>query len=167
MTQWSYHLTKQNWSVCELGTVLQFKRFWFQSLYSDLKSYRAFRETGPRKNSFVQTRTLLVALSLACLERSFVVSWLCYFFVGNTKRVLKCHNVNTQNVKIVRRHRPPAHLSPARDLSFTPVNWSLWKPYANWYCSNEENSFRDFTLKKLNDDFYQQKYITLLCRGPR
>ena len=27
--------------------------------------------------------------------------------------------------------------------------------FTNWYCSSGENSFRDFTLKKLNDDFYQ------------
>ena len=30
----------------------------------------------------------------------------------------------------------------------------------NWYYSSEEeNFFRDFTLKKLNDDFYLYKYI--------
>lgn len=56
---------------------------------------------------------LLVALSLACSEISILVSWLCYFFIGNTKRVLYV-NVNTQNVKIERRDRPPVH------LSFTP-----------------------------------------------
>ena len=44
---------------------------------------------------------LLVALSLACSEISILVSWLCYFFIGNTKRVLYV-NVNTQNVKIER-----------------------------------------------------------------
>ena len=48
MIQWDYQLTKQNWLVCELGTLLLFNRFWFQNLPSDPKSYRAFRETGPR-----------------------------------------------------------------------------------------------------------------------
>ena len=33
--------------------------------------------------------------------------------------------------------------------------WSLWKPSAYWYCFSEgENSFRDFTLKKLNYNFF-------------
>ena len=48
MIQWNYQLTKQNWLVCELGTLLLFNWFWFQNLLSDPKSYRAFRETGPR-----------------------------------------------------------------------------------------------------------------------
>ena len=29
MTQWNYQLTKQNWLVCEPGTVLLFNKFWF------------------------------------------------------------------------------------------------------------------------------------------
>ena len=37
MIRWKYQLTKQNWTVCELGTVLLFKRFWFQNLLSDPK----------------------------------------------------------------------------------------------------------------------------------
>ena len=40
----------------------------------------------------------------------------------------------------------------AAHLSFKPL-WNLWKPSTYW-CSSE-NSFRDFTLTKLNDDFYQ------------
>jgi len=48
MIQWNYQLTKQNWLVCELGTLLLFNWFWFQNLPSDPKSYRAFLETGPR-----------------------------------------------------------------------------------------------------------------------
>ena len=74
-----------------------------------------------------------------------------------------CHNVNTQNIKIESRDRPPVH------LSFTPRYWSLWSPFAYCYCSSEENSFRDFTLQKLNNDFYQYKYIIiqLLCSRPR
>ena len=47
MIQWSYQLTKQNWLVCELGTVLLLQRFWFWNLPSGPKSFRAFRETGP------------------------------------------------------------------------------------------------------------------------
>ena len=37
MTQWSYQLTKQNWRVCELGTVLLFNMFWFENLLSGLE----------------------------------------------------------------------------------------------------------------------------------
>ena len=48
MKQLGYQITEQNWMVCELGTVLLFNRFWFQNMPSDLKSYRAFREIGPR-----------------------------------------------------------------------------------------------------------------------
>ena len=38
---------KENWPVCELGTVLLFNRLWFQNLPSGQKSYRDFRDTGP------------------------------------------------------------------------------------------------------------------------
>ena len=48
MTIWNYQLTKQNRPVCELGTSLLFNWFWFQNLPSDPKSYRTFREAGPR-----------------------------------------------------------------------------------------------------------------------
>ena len=51
MIQWKYQLTKQNWPVCELGTVLLFNEFWFQNLPSDPKRYRAHRETGSRVDS--------------------------------------------------------------------------------------------------------------------
>ena len=37
MIRWKYQLTKQNWKVWELGTVLLFNRFWFQNLLSDPK----------------------------------------------------------------------------------------------------------------------------------
>ena len=40
-------LTKQNWLVCRLGTVLLFNRFWFLNLSSGLKSSRVCRETSP------------------------------------------------------------------------------------------------------------------------
>ena len=43
-----------------------------------------------------------------------------------------CHNVNTQNVKIARRDK---------------------KTFCILIFSSEENSFRDFTLKKPNIDF--------------
>ena len=29
MIQWNYHITTQNWLVCEQGTALLFNRFWF------------------------------------------------------------------------------------------------------------------------------------------
>ena len=47
MIKWTYHLTRQNWLVFELGFCYRFNWFWFQNLPSDLKRYRAFRETGP------------------------------------------------------------------------------------------------------------------------
>ena len=41
--------------------------------------------------------------------------------------------------------------------------WNFWKPFTYWHVSSEENSFRDLTIKKLNDDFYQYKYIYVFC----
>ena len=58
---------------------------------------------------FRKTRTLLVALNLACLEISFVVKGagaVILFFRLEYKTSVICHNVNTQNVKIARRDRP-------------------------------------------------------------
>ena len=55
------------------------------------------------------TRTLLVALSLACLEMSFVVKGpgaVILLFRVEYKTSVVCHNVNTQKVKIARRDRP-------------------------------------------------------------
>ena len=55
------------------------------------------------------TRTLLVALSLACLEMSFVVKGpgaVILLFRLEYKTSVVCHNVNTQKVKISRRDRP-------------------------------------------------------------
>ena len=57
----------------------------------------------------VETRTLLVALSLACLEISFVVKGagaVILLFRLEYKTSVICHNVNTQKVKIARRDRP-------------------------------------------------------------
>ena len=57
----------------------------------------------------VRTRTLLVALSLACLEMSFVVKGagaVILLFRLEYKTSAICHNVNTQKVKIARRDRP-------------------------------------------------------------
>ena len=54
------------------------------------------------------TRTLLVALSLACLEMSFVVNGadaVILLFRLEYKTSVLCHNVNTQKVKIARRDR--------------------------------------------------------------
>ena len=58
---------------------------------------------------FRKTRTLLVAVNLACLEISFVVKGagaVILFFRLEYKTSVICHNVNTQNVKIARRDRP-------------------------------------------------------------
>ena len=55
------------------------------------------------------TRTLLVALSLACLEMSFVVkgpSAVILLFRLEYKTSVVCHSVYTQKVKIARRDRP-------------------------------------------------------------
>ena len=55
------------------------------------------------------TRTLLVALSLACLEITFVVKGagaVILLFRLEYKTSVICHNVNAQNVKITRRDRP-------------------------------------------------------------
>ena len=51
MIQWKYQLTRQNWPVCELGTLPLFNKFWFQNLASDKKRYQAHRETGSRVDS--------------------------------------------------------------------------------------------------------------------
>ena len=55
------------------------------------------------------TRTLLVALSLACLEMSFNVKGpgaVIPLFRLEYKTSVVCHNVYTQKVKITRRDRP-------------------------------------------------------------
>ena len=53
------------------------------------------------------TRTLLVALSLACLEITFLSAGADrLLFRLEYKTSVKCHNVNTQSVKIARRDRP-------------------------------------------------------------
>ena len=56
-----------------------------------------------------KTRTLLEALSLACLEMSFVVKGpgaVILLFCLEYKTSVVCHNVYTQKVKIARRDRP-------------------------------------------------------------
>ena len=63
-------------------------------------------------------------------------------FLLEYKTSIICHNVNTQNVKIARRDR--SHIR----LSFTPV-WNPWKPFTYWYCSSEENSFREFYTQNI------------------
>ena len=44
MRQCNHQLTKQNWPVCELGTVLLFNMFWFKNLPSDSKGYGPFEK---------------------------------------------------------------------------------------------------------------------------
>lgn len=57
MIKWSDQLTKQHCPVCELGTVVLFNRFWFLNVPSGPKSFRAFRETGPRIQVLIYTNT--------------------------------------------------------------------------------------------------------------
>ena len=74
---------------------------------------------------------------------------LCRFFIWNTKRVLYV-NVNTQKVKIARRNRPhilASHRCEAFETSCILILLQ-WGEF-----------FQGFTLKKLNDDFYQYKEI--------
>ena len=53
------------------------------------------------------TRTLLVALSLACLEITFLTAGaVMLLFRLEYKTSVICHNVNTHRVKIARRDRP-------------------------------------------------------------
>ena len=62
-----------------------------------------------RHEVLLPTRTLLVALSLACLEMSFVVKGagaVILLFRLEYKTSAICHNVDTQKVKIARRDRP-------------------------------------------------------------
>ena len=117
--------------------------------------YRRLKITNKLSKNCCQinktTRTLLIALSLACLccQRHLL-------FRLEYKTIVICHSVNTQNVKIARRDRP--HI-----LASNQPLWNLWKPSTYWCCSIEENSFRDFTLKTLNDDVYRyQEPMTLL-----
>ena len=46
MIRWKYQLTKQNWTVCELGTVLLFNRFWLQNLPSDPEKKNAWSQVS-------------------------------------------------------------------------------------------------------------------------
>ena len=64
--------------------------------------------SGMRTENCLQTRTLLEALSLACLEMSFNVKGpgaVILLFRLEYKRSVVCHNVYTQKVKIARRDR--------------------------------------------------------------
>ena len=80
---------------------------------------------------FRKTRTLLVALNLACLEISFVVKGagaVILFFRLEYKTSVICHNVNTQNVKLARRDRPhilaslfQAYYTPKTERRFLSV----------------------------------------------
>ena len=62
------------------------------------------------------TRTLLVALSLACLEITFLTAGaVMLLFRLEYKTSVICHNVNTQSVKIAtERDRP--HISAVKPL---------------------------------------------------
>ena len=66
--QWNYRLTKRNWQVCELRTVVLFNRFWFENLSSGPKSYRAFRET--RHWSLILLFGAIMTENQKILERS-------------------------------------------------------------------------------------------------
>ena len=100
------------------------------------------------KNALNSIESCLLGDNFCCQRR--------LLFRLEYKTIVICHNVNTQNVKIARRDRP--HILASNQ----PV-WNLWKPSTYWYCSIEENSFRYFTLKTLNNDVYRyQEPMTLL-----
>ena len=62
MIRWKYQLTKQNWTVCELGTVLLFNRFWLQNLPSDPE-----KKTPDRRLVSHSTSSLYVVFGLSAL----------------------------------------------------------------------------------------------------
>ena len=92
------------------------------------------------KNALSSIESRLLGDKFCCQRRRC-----CYItFLFEYKTSVTCHKVNTQKIKNCKE----------RQLSLKPV-WNLWKPSTYWYCSIEEYSFRDFTLKKLNSDFYR------------
>ena len=102
------------------------------------------------KNALSSVESRLLENKCCCQRRRC-----CYttFSFGIQNECLICHNVTTQNVKIARRDRPL--------ILDSNRSGKIWKPSTYWYCSSE-NSFRDFTLKTLNDDFYHcQEPMTL------
>ena len=73
MKQKNYQLTKQNWLVCELGTVLLFNRFWFLPSVLSPKSYEAFREMGPTQpvsQQFARDEFLVITLLIVVMFMS-------------------------------------------------------------------------------------------------
>ena len=110
-------------------------------------------KNASRIHEFVnQTRTLIVAVSLACLEITFIVCWCCYLlFRWEYKTSVICHNANTQNLKFARRNRPEAlatHRCEAFEnllhIDIAPVRRTLSGIYIQNGC---------------NDGFYRYKYI--------
>ena len=83
---------------------------------------------------FFLTRTLTVALSLACLEISFFWSAAYAAFSLGIQNCVICHNVNTQNVKIARRDRPPI-------LAFENLLLQLGQLFQGFYTQNIERSY--------------------------
>ena len=84
-------------------------------------------DIGQRRS---MNKNVLSSVSLACLGINFVVKGagtVILLFRLKFKTSVICHNENTEKL-------------------LTPV-WNLWKPSTYLYCSSEENSFRDFTLK--------------------
>ena len=71
--------------------------------------YSVFHVLSVIKITDSLTRTLLVAVSLACSEMSFVIigpGAVILLFRLEYKTSIVCHNVYTQKVKIARRDRP-------------------------------------------------------------
>ena len=100
----------------------------------------------------MRTRTLLVVLSLACLEMSFTVKGagaVILLFRLEYKMSAICHNVNTQKIKIARRDRLHI-LASNRCETFENLLHIDIAPLRGF-----SSGFRDFTLKKLNDDLYR------------
>ena len=83
-----------------------FAMFWFRAFH--LRGQRLCKLEQKKVFNY-ETRTLLVELSLACLEISFAVHGagaVILLFRLEYKTSVICHNVNTQKVKIARRDRP-------------------------------------------------------------
>ena len=116
-------------------------------------------KNASRIHEFVhQTRTLLVAVSLACLEITFIVCWCCQLLFRLEYRTsVTCHNVNTQNLKFARRNRPDI-LASHRCKAFENLLHIDIAPVRRILSGN-------YIQNEFNNDFYRYKYIKLLCSG--
>ena len=85
MIQWNYHLTKQNWLFCGLGTGLLFNKYWFWNLPSSPEKFPGLWRNGPQAQDVwrkTQTKT-----------RHFCSLFLFSFVEHSLSYFLKCHAV--------------------------------------------------------------------------